>query len=146
VYVPGSFALPVIQQPEGDATYVSEEDEVITQFQSAAQYGVTGLLAHNYLSGELFYDLKPDQDIFIVMGDGETLAYRVRGIYRYQKLTPNSLRSRLIDMETNQSLSTAEVFSRFYKGEHKVTFQTCLEGAGMLNWGLIFIVAEPVAP
>jgi hypothetical protein len=146
VYVADVLALPVIQQPDGDAAYVSEEDGVVTQFQSAAHYQVTGLLAHNYLAGELFDGLEPGQTVFIVMGNGDTRRYRVTGVFRYQKLSPNSLRSRLIDLETNQSLSTAEVFGRFYKGEHKVTFQTCLEGEGLLNWGLVFIVAEPIFP
>jgi hypothetical protein len=144
VYVADTIMLPVIQQPKNNAAFVSEEAEVITQFQSAAQYGVIGLLAHNFLSGELFYNLGIGQEVVIVMGDGSNRRYLVEGVYQYKKLSPNNLRSNLVDLSDGQTLTTSQVFSRFYRGDHKVTFQTCLEREGKLNWGLTFIVALPL--
>jgi hypothetical protein len=41
-------------------------------------------------------------------------------------------------------LSAREVFNKFYRGEPHVTFQTCLEGEGRLDWGLLFVVAQPL--
>lgn len=144
VHVPGVLSLPVVQQPQKNPAYVSEQNDTVTQFQSAVQYGVTGLLAHNYLSGELFYDIRIGQEVIIVMGDGAMREYRVTGIYTFKKLSPDSLRSSLIDLSDGKTLTSSQAFSRFYKGDHKVTFQTCLEGEGKLNWGLTFIVAEPI--
>ncbi len=144
VYVAGIFALPVVQQPEGEWAFVSEESGIVTEFQSAARNGVTGLLAHNYLSGALFYKLKVGKEVRIVYGDKEIKRYQIVGIYRFQKLTPGSPQSELIDLDTNEQVTTEDVFNRFYRGGHKVTFQTCLEAHGHSNWGLTFTVAMPI--
>jgi hypothetical protein len=143
VYVDGAFALPVIQQPGDNPAFVSEKWGEVTQFSSAAANKVTGLLAHNYLSGEEFFELVIGQEVNIVYGDGSYASYQVTDTSRYQKLTPNSLRSDFIDLQTDRRVTTAEVFKKFYNGGHKVTFQTCLEKEGLSNWGLIFIVAKP---
>ncbi len=143
VYVSGVFALPVIQQPEGEWAFVSEELGVVTEFQSAARNGVTGLLAHNFLSGALFDKLKQGKEVRIVFGNKEIKYYIIDGIYRYQKLNPNSSQSDLIDLSTGKKLTTEEVFNRFYRGKDHVTFQTCLEADGLSNWGLVFSVAIP---
>lgn len=45
VYVPNVLALPVIQQPSGNAGYVSNKDDQATQFAMASQFGSVGLLA-----------------------------------------------------------------------------------------------------
>lgn len=144
VYVPDIFALPVIQQPEKQPTYVSDENGLVTQFSSAAKNGVNGLLAHNYLSGELFFRLDIGHEVLIVYGDGAVQHYQVTSIDRFKKITPSSLRSNLVDQSTGETRTTPQVFDQFYRGEHRVTFQTCLEKDGNLNWGLIFIVAMPL--
>jgi hypothetical protein len=144
VYVPGIFALPIVQQPKNNNIYVSGKNGMITQFASAAKNGVTGLLAHNYLSGRLFYQLMPGQEVLIVYGDGAIQRYRVTEIHRYQKLNPSNLQSNLVELSTGRKVTTSEVFGRFYRGKHHLTFQTCLEGNGRLDWGLTFIVAMPV--
>lgn len=143
IFAPGVFSLPVVQQPADNSTFVSEKWGEVTQFKSAAENGVTGLLAHNFLSGSQFYKLNIGQDLSIVYGDGTYKDYEVTGISRFKKLTPSSLRSDFIDLQTDRKMTTAEVFSRFYTGKEKVTFQTCLEKEGLSNWGLVFIVAEP---
>jgi hypothetical protein len=142
VYVPGIMALPVIQQPSGDIAFVSNDDNTITQFQSAAVNGVTGLLAHNYLSGASFYNLQMDQEIFIVYGDGTVRRYIVDKISQYQRLERSNLRSNFVDLSDNSALSSDQVFSRYYRGTHRVTFQTCLAGRGFSNWGLQFAQAR----
>jgi hypothetical protein len=142
--VAGIFALPVVQQPEGEWSFVSQEHGIVTEFQSAARNGVTGLLAHNYLAGALFYKLKVGNEVRVVYGDREIKRYRVAGIYRYQKFTPSSPQSELVNLDTNERVTTEDVFNRFYRGEHKVIFQTCLESQGLSNWGLAFTVAVPI--
>ena len=84
-----------------------------------------------------------DQEVWMIYGNKSIKRYRVTDIQRFQKIKPNSLRSDYLDLQTNRRLSTSEVFSRFYRGEHRVVFQTCLEGEGKLTWGLIFISAIP---
>jgi hypothetical protein len=144
VYVPGLFSLPVIQQPQSNPIYVSNKHDRITQFQSAARNGVTGLLAHNYLAGNLFYKLAPGHKALVVYGDGVIQSYQVVSVHRFQKLKPASLHSNLIDLSTGREVTSAEVFGRFYRGEHHLTFQTCLERNGRLDWGFLFVVATPL--
>ncbi len=143
VYVPGIFALPVIRQPEGEWAFVSDELGVVTEFQSAAKNGVTGLLAHNFLSGALYNQLRVGVEVRLVYGNKAVKYYVVEGIYRFQKLTPNSSQSDLFDLSTRRRVTTEEVFNRFYRGKDHVTFQTCLESEGLSNWGLVFTVAIP---
>lgn len=146
IFVDGLMALPVVQQPTGEAAYVAGQMDVVTQFQTAAEHNVIGLLAHNYLSGSLFYQLAEGEEVRIVFGDGSYQRYRVSGSYTFQKLQPSNLRSDLVDMSTEEVLTTNQVFNRFYNGEHHVTFQTCLEEGGLSNWGLTFVVADPIIP
>ena len=71
VYVPGLFAVKVLQQPDNNPGYVSPADGTITEFGLAKSYGNIGLLAHNYLTGASFSNLLPGQEIRIVYGNGE---------------------------------------------------------------------------
>ena len=144
VYVPGHLASRVIQQPSGSSTYVSNRRGSVTQFRPAAKYGVTGLVAHNYLGGYNFYELKPGMVVHLVYGDGKIKEYQVKEIHRYRKLSPHSTSSNLIDLSTGNKVTTLQVFNRFYRGGPRVTFQTCLEKDGNLYWGLLFVVAEPI--
>jgi hypothetical protein len=59
VYVDEVLALPVVQQPSGNATYVSNNDGEATQFGMASQYGNVGLLVHNHRAGKSFSELTP---------------------------------------------------------------------------------------
>lgn len=144
VYVENVLALPVVQQPSNDVAYVSTNVSVATLFQSALENGVTGFLAHNYLAGSLFYNLVSGQEVRVVYGDGTYRRYQIFSIDRFEKLSPNSLRSELIDLSTGQKETTEQVFSHYYRGDHHVVFQTCLEKDGVSNWGLIFIAAKPL--
>jgi hypothetical protein len=144
VHVTGTLALEVEQQPTGNSTYVSNRLRAATQFKNAADNGVVGLLAHNFLSGGLFYSLKIGQEVHLVYGDGQIENYRVSEIERFQKLDPASLSGDLVELSTGRRFTTNQVFQRFYTGGDHVTFQTCLAGGGLSNWGLVFIVAKPV--
>lgn len=143
MFVEGTLALPVIQQPARNSAFVSSEWGLLTEFTSAHKNGVTGLLAHNFLSGGQFYSLDMGQEIWIVYGDGTLRRYRVQSIDQYQKLNPASLQSDLVQLSTGKKVSTSQVFNQFYKGEHRLTLQTCLEKDGISNWGLTFWTAVP---
>ncbi len=142
VYIPGFFALPVVQQPSGDTGFVSAKPETVTQFQLAARYNVFGFLAHNYLSGKEFFRLIEGLQVVVVKGDGSIDRYRITAIDEYQKVTPGSNWSQYIDLETGERLTTYQVFGQYYQGDHHLTFQTCLARDGIETWGLRFVVAE----
>src|SRR4026208_839663 len=90
VYVSNVLALPVVQQPSGNAGYVSSNDGQATQFAMASQFGNVGLLAHNYLSGKSFSQLTVGQEVRLVYGDGRVEYFIVVEVLQYQALQPNS--------------------------------------------------------
>lgn len=144
VYVPEMFALPVVQQPTGNHAFVSPAKDRITQFRSAMYFNVIGLLAHNYLSGSLFQKLAPGQPVIIVMGDGSTHRYIIGERDSFQRLQISAKSDEFIDLTSGESYSTVQIFNRFYRGAHHLTFQTCLEKDGDQDWGVYFVVARPV--
>ena len=90
VYVPNVMALPIVQQPSGNAGYVSNNDGQATQFAMASQFGNIGLLAHNYLSGKSFSHLAVGQEVRLVYGDGRVEYFIVTEILQYQAMQPTS--------------------------------------------------------
>ena len=144
VYFPDILASPVVQQPESDPSYISFQPDVLTQYALPAQLGVTALLAHNHLAGAKFFDLQPGQQIILVYGTGETKTYQVEGIYQYQAEEPAQATSALVDLQTGERLTAAEVFARHYMQTGQLVFQTCIARDGIATWGRIFIQAQPV--
>ena len=143
VYVPGVFALPIVQQPIGYPGYVSPNNDEITQVRMASDVGNVGLLAHNYLSGTLFVNLKPGDEVRLIYGDGAVEYFVVEEILQYQALQPYSPTSDFRDLATDATISVEELFRRVYRGERHVTFQTCIEAYGNSSWGRLFIIAKP---
>lgn len=144
VYIPQIMAYPVVQQPAGQAGYVSTRDQDITQFSLAQKYNTVGLLAHNYLAGESFFNLQPAQEVVLVYGDGSQKHYRISNVEMFQALTPNSPYSNFIELNNpDVLLSTLEVFNRIYAKGGRLVFQTCIKKGNELSWGRIFITALP---
>ena len=148
VFAPGLFALPVRQQPSGQPDYVDRENNVLTEFSLPKKYGSTGLLAHNYLSGSRFFQLKENQDVFLIYGDGRNVRYRISHIVEFQALNPTSPFSNFIDVSdpTNGILTSGELFNRVYTTEQQLVFQTCIEVNGEPSWGRLFIIANRIEP
>jgi hypothetical protein len=145
VYVPNVLALPITQQPVGDSGYVSSKEGEITQFGLASQYGNVGLLAHNHLSGRLFSQLALGQEVRLVYGNGNVEYFIITQILQYQALQPTSQYSDFRDLSNNAMLTVDQVFDRVYRGEHHVTFQTCIANTESLSWGRLFVIAIPKA-
>ena len=143
VYVEGRLAYRVQQQPAGDYGYIAPQADIVTQFMLTLPQ-VTGLLAHNNLAGKDFDRLTTGDEVLLVEGDGLVRRYRVAGADEYQALQPFSATSDLLHLESGETLTTAEVFARYYMGEEHVTFQTCIERGGNSSWGRLFVVALPV--
>lgn len=138
VYAEDLFALPVIQQPRHHAGYVSPQSGVVTQFRLAAQHGAVGLLAHSYLAGRFFLTLTNGSEVKAVFGDGQSCAYRVDRIWRFQKLHPSHSHSMYRNLDSGENLTSRQLFDRFYTGDH-LTFQTCIEKGSLPMWGAHFV-------
>ena len=143
VYVPNVLALPVVQQPTGNAGYVSRNEDQATQFAMASQYGNIGLLAHNYLSGRFFSNLVVGQEVRLVYGDGKVEYFVITEVLRYQALDPNSQWSSFRNLDHDEVLSAEQMFERAYAGNHHLTFQTCIAANGNSSWGRLFVIAIP---
>lgn len=144
LYVDRLFALPVIQQPNANPAYVSAQEGVVTLFSLAARHGVSGFLAHSYLSGRLFYDVPMGAKMWVVRGDGSFSSYRAATRAWFQKLSPYDSHSDYLDQKTREVLTTGQLFERFYTGKH-LTLQTCVESGSIPTWGLMFVIAQPTS-
>jgi len=144
VYVTNTLALPIVQQPAGDANYVSGKNGEATQFATASQYGNIGLLAHNFLSGKSFLQLAIGQEVRLLFDDGHIEYFVISEILRYKALEPKNPYSDFQNLsDQNEILSAGEMFNRVYVGRHHVTFQTCIAADGKSSWGRLFVVALP---
>jgi hypothetical protein len=143
VYIPNVLALPIVQQPTGDAGYVSGRDDEATQFELASQYGNVGLLAHNYLSGRFFEHLEVGEEVRLVYGDGKVEYFIITEVLRYQAFDPDSQWSSFRNLDNEDVLSAEQMFTRAYAGAWHVTFQTCIEADGNSSWGRLFVIAVP---
>ena len=143
VYVNHILALPVIQQPSGNAGFVSSSDNQTTQFRMASQFGNIGLLAHNHLAGKSFAQLSIGDEVLMVYGDGRVEYFVVQEVLKYQALQPNSPYSSFRNLDKDETINAEQMFKRVYFGDRHVTFQTCIEAEGNLSWGRLFVIAIP---
>lgn len=144
IYAPEAFAFPVVSQPEDSPAFVSTQPETVTQFGVASQYNTTGLLAHNYLAGGSFSSLEEGQLIYLIYGDGRAETFVIREFIRVQALSPNSVTSDFVDLESGERLSSTRLFFKVFNRPGSVTLQTCIYADGNLSWGRLFILAEPI--
>jgi len=143
VYVPDVLALPIVQQPAGNAGYVSTEDGKLTQFGMASQFGNVGLLAHNHLSGKSFAQLTVGQEVRLVYGNGKVEYFVIKEVLQYQALQPTSPYSSFHNLTKDETLTAEQMFKRVYFGDRHVTFQTCIAKDGNSSWGRLFVIAVP---
>ena len=117
IYSENEFAFPVVKQPAGNAGYVSTIEGVVTEFSMAKKYGVTGIVAHNYLAGGDFFSLEIGEVIEVVYGDGEILRYEITSIQSYQALSPNSATSQFVDLATSEKISAYTIIQKSLHGQ-----------------------------
>lgn len=144
LYTEDVFGYPVIQQPSSKPAFVSEINDVVTEFAMASQYGTTGMLAHNYLAGTAFFSLEVEDFIQVVYGDGSIKEYKVVDVLSFQALSPDSASSSFLNLETGETLTSTQLFKQVYTGSHHLTLQTCIEKGSEDSWGRLFVIAEPV--
>lgn len=143
IYIPDVLAAEVVQQPEDDPAFVSSQENTLTQFRMAEEAGSTGLLAHNYLAGDAFFQMQEGQVFFLVYGDGRTEVFVVKRILRFRALDPNSVWSNFIDLRNAHLISASHLFSKVYAQPGHVILQTCIQVGEESSWGRLFIDAIP---
>jgi hypothetical protein len=143
IYIPGILAARVVQQPTGMDNFISPWQNVITQFSLASRLGSTGLLAHNYLAGAAFGLLQQGQEIDLIDGSGRKSTFTVTEILRYQALDSDNTATRLLDLESQASISSEDLFNKVYSRPGQVIFQTCIKKDGDPSWGRLFVIASP---
>ncbi len=143
VYIPGILAAPVIQQPGGRDDFVSPWQNIVTQFGLASRLGSIGLLAHNYLAGEAFELLEEGQEIDLIDGRGIVSTFIVTQTLRYRALESDSTATRFLDLQSGNTIASADLFRKVYSQPGQVVFQTCIQANGNASWGRLFVIATP---
>jgi len=145
IYVQNVMAIPVLQQPTGQAGYVYSKADTVTQFAAATKYGTIGLLAHNYLAGAYFSQLSQGSLISLVYGDGQVQNFRITAVKQYQALSPNNPYSQFVALDQpGVTLTSSDLFQQTYGLGNVLILQTCISKGGESSWGRLFIIAEPV--
>lgn len=144
LYVDGVLAYNVSGQ-NGNASYVTEIENEVTQFGLAAEYGTEAFLAHNYLAGSAFFNLTAGQIVTLVYGDGSTQDFRIETTRRFQALSPDSTQSSFVDLETGEQLSNSDLFHTVYNSDNSVVLQTCIAQDNVSTWGRLFVIAVPLS-
>ncbi|WP_145962565.1 hypothetical protein [Bellilinea caldifistulae] len=142
LYVEKLLAKPVVQQPQGNYEYISNDPDTITQFMLTTPE-VVGLLAHNHLAGKFFFEIQPGARLFLVNGVGEVTEFEVVEVHSYQVLKSVG-GSKYQDLSTAEIIDTGQLFAKFYMGDAHLTLQTCISKDGDPSWGRLFIYAVPV--
>ena len=139
------ISLQVVQQPLGNINFVTSLPNYVTEYQTASNYGTTGLLAHNYLAGRYFFQILPGQEIELVYSDNRTDRFVVTQIQRYQALSPNSLSSDFINLDTGKYITASKLFRKIYISQtDRLVLQTCIYADQTPAWGRLFVIAEPI--
>jgi len=145
LYVKNLMALQIVQQPANNDAFVTSAHGYATEFRMAAKYGNVGMLAHNYLAGQSFFQLSPGQEIQLVYGDKKTETFVVTNILQYQALSPDSPTSDFIDLSSGEHLTASSLFSKVYaNGSGNLVLQTCIHANQNPTWGRLFVIARPV--
>jgi hypothetical protein len=137
--------LGIVRQPFGNSAFVTPVPGYVTEYQTALNYGTIGLLAHNYLAGQYFFQISSGQRITLTYSDQTTKSFVVTQIQQYQALSPNSASSDFIDLNSGKLLTASQLFRKIYKDQTgNLVLQTCIYADQNPTWGRLFIVAEPV--
>ena len=117
--MPDVLALPIIQQPAGNAGFVSNNDGEATQFSMASQSGNIGLLAHNHLAGKTFSGLAVGQEVRLVYGTGRVEYFVIKEVLKYQALQPSSPSFSQANVQTGIPRRSPRYTSNLYRSRWK---------------------------
>jgi hypothetical protein len=145
IFVEGTLAYSVGNQPGGNGAFVTEAGNEVTKFGLAAEYGTQAFLAHNYLAGGAFFQLSEGQIITLIYGDGSTADFVIESIQRFQALSPDSTQSSFVNLADGKQLSASTLFHKMYNSDNSVVLQTCIANEGISTWGRLFVIAVPLS-
>lgn len=139
------FNLSVTYQPAGSPGFVTTSPEAVTFFSTAVNYGSIGIIAHNYLAGSEFFELRPSNIINLSFADGHVETYIVNEVREYQALTPTSPYSSFINLANpSEIISYRDLFFETYGVNNRLVLQTCISKNNDDSWGRLFIIATPI--
>jgi hypothetical protein len=145
LWVENVMALRVIYQPSTKPGFVSTEDETATYFLYPwNKAGNHGLLAHNYLAGRYFFNVKVGDVVTLIFGDGNYEDFEVTEVKEFQALQPDSPYSDYIDLVSGEQMTVSNVFIEIYMGDFHTTLQTCIANGAETEWGRHFTIAPPM--
>jgi len=138
--------MPITPQPANNPGFVTNSADTITNFSIAKKYGSIGLIAHNHLAGEAFFELEPGDEISLVYGNGQIEKFVVTEIRAFRALSPTSPYSSFIDLANPgaESISYQELFDDTYGIRDRLVLQTCISKGNLDSWGRLFVIASPV--
>lgn len=144
LYVENKLAYPVVQQPAGDAGFVSSLPDTLTEFALARQFGGRGILAHNHLAGAAFEQLATGDVLAVILSGGQTQYYQINAVQRYQALSPTSPQSNFRSLADDSLLTSSQLFHQTYGAGSGLVLQTCIAQGSELSWGRLFLLASPI--
>jgi len=144
IYVKDKFEISVVLQPSSNLEFISGLENTATQFNMASDYGTTGMLAHNYLAGEYFFELETGDVVYVIFGDGNINKFAVNEIKQYQAMSPYSPDSNFRDLSNDTYLTASNLFYSIYQSDGELVLQTCIDSEGIESWGRYFVIAEPI--
>jgi len=140
VKFPGNTSYRVIEQPPENPAFVAETPDTLTHFGLAEKFGTIGLMAHNYLAGKTFLELKPGDPVDLVYEEARIDRYRITEVRKFQALVPNSPYSDFLDLQDGTRYSASELFREIYGQNNRLIFQTCLRKGNQSSWGRVFLI------
>jgi len=146
LYLDEEVALSIADQPNNNIGYVSNIPGVITRFRQAEKQGSIGLIAHNYLAGEKFFNLGVGDFLTLASNNEKTnQRYEIIEIKEFQALDPRSIHSKFRNLDTEEIISAHNLSQSIYGLEDHLILQTCIENDGDTEWGRLFVIAKPIA-
>jgi len=145
LYIDRNTSFRIVQQPVGKGNFVTNLPDFVTEFQLASNYGSIGILAHNYLAGQYFFQISRGQKLKLIYSDKSTSSFIVTKVQQYQALSPNSPTSDFVDLDTGEYLTASQLFERIYSNQTgNLILQTCIFNDQNPTWGRLFVIAEPL--
>ena len=145
LYIDRNTSFRIVQQPVGKGNFVTNLPDFVTEFQLASNYGSIGILAHNYLAGQYFFQISRGQKLKLIYSDKSTSSFIVTKVQQYQALSPNSPTSNFVDLNTGEYLTASQLFKRIYSNQTgNLILQTCIFNDQNPTWGRLFVIAEPL--
>jgi len=138
------FNLEVLQQrnPREDPVEVIKACGIVTEFSTAKNNGVIGLLADNLWSGKEFEIIENNRTITAIYAGGSIKTFEIFSIEGYKSLGPHKYQN----LRTHEYLNDRDIVNTQYGPQNKglLVLQTCLELDSIPNGGRVFLTAEPV--